>query len=151
MADNETTDIDAFAADIRAVDGNHDLGAAELAEKLIELGYTKGKSALPKAQNVTLEAQGDDWYATVNFDNGTIQSSPLDDASKDLIAKQKVENPHPPLSSYKQGDKVEVFKNGDFLPGFIQSIDKVSKHIHAHTDRGPVTIASPTSIRRPQA
>ena len=140
MADNEITDIDAFAADIRSVDGNHDLGAAELAEKLIELGYTKGKPALPKPVEATVKRESDgNTYVTITFDDGTVLSSPV---------KQPE---HPPLSSYKQGEKVEVFKNGDFLPGFIQSIDKVSKHIHAHTDRGPVTIANPTSIRRPQA
>ncbi|RDI32435.1 hypothetical protein DEU38_103168 [Rhodococcus sp. AG1013] len=32
---------DELAQDIRAVDGNHSLGAAELAERLIERGYSR--------------------------------------------------------------------------------------------------------------
>lgn len=31
----------ALAADIRRFDGNHDLGAAALAERLVEAGWTK--------------------------------------------------------------------------------------------------------------
>ncbi|QXW04028.1 hypothetical protein [Rhodococcus globerulus] len=33
-----------LAADIRAVDGNHDLGAAALADKLAELGWSKPRT-----------------------------------------------------------------------------------------------------------
>lgn len=53
------------------------------------------------------------------------------------------------LKDYKVGDQVEVLKNGDWLPGGVQSKDSVSGHLHVHTERGPVTIASLNNIRVP--
>lgn len=35
------TQVDDLAEDIRTIDGKHELGAGELAEKLIELGWSK--------------------------------------------------------------------------------------------------------------
>lgn len=52
------------------------------------------------------------------------------------------------LKSYLQDEKVMVLKHGDWLPGKVSSIDKVSHHLHVETERGPVTIASPRNIRK---
>jgi hypothetical protein len=40
-AEGSASAIDALAADIRKIDGNHDLGAGALAERLVELGWRK--------------------------------------------------------------------------------------------------------------
>lgn len=40
---SDITAIDQLANDIREVDGDHSLSAGELAEKLVELGYTKAQ------------------------------------------------------------------------------------------------------------
>lgn len=142
-------DTDEFANDIRAVDGNHDLGAAELAEKLTELGYHKrvkypledgdflrlgpeiftGQPGTP-ADGV-ISWKGENFYRT-------------HDGKPPVVATAKQLT----LKDFREGEQVEVFKNGDFLPGFIQSRDKVSGHLHVHTDRGPVTVANVNHIRK---
>lgn len=65
------------------------------------------------------------------------------------IKPQKPEDPA--LSSYKDGDQVEVIKDGDWMPGVINGIERRLKLIYVHTERGPVSIASPKFIRKPQA
>lgn len=42
--DNEKERIDELAQNIRIIDGNHDMGAGEIAERLVELGYTRQSS-----------------------------------------------------------------------------------------------------------
>lgn len=101
MTEQSPTDI--LAADIRSVDGDHTLGAAELAEKLIELGYTKKPG----------------------FD------------------------PHPSLKEYKQGEFVEVQKDGRWVAGKVTGIEKGSSLLlYVDSERGPRTVASTYVIRK---
>jgi hypothetical protein len=46
MSEREPTWV-ALAADIRAVDGNHDLGAGALAEALVERGWRRTAARVP--------------------------------------------------------------------------------------------------------
>jgi hypothetical protein len=134
-----------LAEDIREVDGDHSLGAAELAEKLVERDWIKYS---PK-DDVSVD------YPRLEGD--TIVLGPGIFASTDESVinwrgvnyiPQEAESPHPPLKSYKDGEQVEAFKNGSWLPGHITSRDKVSGHLHIHTERGPVTIATSNGVRK---
>ena len=67
MADTTAEDL---AADIREVDGNHDLGTAELAEALVAKGWTRGKTPDPnpplkeyKVGEYVEVLRGGDWVA----------------------------------------------------------------------------------------
>ena len=50
-----TTNIDLLAADIRAIDGNHDKGAGAIAEALIARGWVMFDS-LPNYDQITSDA-----------------------------------------------------------------------------------------------
>jgi len=137
--------INDLAADIREVDGSNDLGAAALAEKLVEKGWAKPS---PK----------DD--ASVDYprlEGDTIVLGPEIFASTDEkvinwkgrnYVPQPEKNPQPPLKEYRQGEEVEAMKNGDWLKGRISTIDKGSHWLHVDTERGPVTIASSAMVRK---
>lgn len=107
---------DALAQDIRTVDGKNDLDAAELAEKLIELGWAKN--------------DGTDWKSV----------------AQSLQEKIDANKPDPKLKDYAVGESVEVIKNGDWLPGHVQS--KQAGLLSVYTQRGPVTVASTHIIRK---
>lgn len=136
----DINDIEALAADIRAIDGDHKLGAAELAEKLIELGYAKGKAEYPFESGDALVLGPE----LISQPDGSVISWKGQNYVPQAEAKKLT------LKDFKDGEKVEVFsaKAGDFIPGFIQDRDKVSGHLHVHTDRGPVTIATANYIRK---
>jgi len=138
---DEISDIEDFAADIRAVDGNHDLGAAALAEKLIEMGYTKGKVGYPYESGPHL-ILGPELFTGAE---GTPEHGKL--MWKGVLyveAKPVVE--HPPLKTYREGQQVMVLKNADWMEGFIQTIDPGSGNLHVHTKRGPVTIGATHNV-----
>lgn len=146
-----TTDIDALANDIRAIDGKHELGAGELAEKLIELGWTKGGKAeypyesgphIILGPEIFAGAEGTNAEGVISWKGENFYRT--HDGKPPVVREEKQLT----LKDFREGEQVEVFKNGDFLPGFIQSRDKVSGHLHVHTDRGPVTVATPTHIRK---
>lgn len=174
MADNSTNPVDVLAQDIRTIDGDHSLGAGELAQKLSDLGYVKigggvvtafrsegsmndggaklqeadgelreGQLEIPDADgNIFVHVTGS-WPFRVKLSDN--DATFIKNASKAPTAQV---DPHPPLRSYQDGEHVEVVKDGDWLKGFIQDRDKVSGYLHVHTRRGPVTIASRTSIKR---
>lgn len=148
MADeNRNDDTFELAADIREVDGDHKLGASALAEKLIERGWVKPD---PKDDSSVD-------YPRLSEDGTTIVLGPEIFASADETVinwkgqnyvPQQAKNLQPPLKNYGDGERVEVFKNGSWLAGHITSRDKVSGHLHVHTDRGPVTVASSHGVRK---
>lgn len=77
----------------------------------------------------------------------------INEALRRQLAEQPVAEPKSKvitLADYKLGEQVEVFspKAGDFIKGFIQTRDKGSGHLHVHTDRGPVTVATVNYIRK---
>ncbi len=65
-----------------------------------------------------------------------------------LVAKGWVKGePAPedrPLKDYKVNDKVIVLDR-DLLrrEGVVRQVDPVSFHVHVHTEKGPITIATP--------
>lgn len=54
----------------------------------------------------------------------------------------------PSLKAYKVDEGVQVLRQGDWVPGQISSIDKISHHLHVQTERGPVTVASSNNVRK---
>lgn len=58
------------------------------------------------------------------------------------------DDPHPKLATYKEGTAVEVMRQGSWVVGFVQGREKNLNLLYVHTDRGPVTIASRTMIRK---
>lgn len=58
----------------------------------------------------------------------------------------KISEPHPALKNYKIGEKVEVLRGGDFVPGVITSIQAGS--VNVDTERGPVPVGGPLRIRK---
>lgn len=152
MADeNRNDDNFELAADIREVDGNHDLGAAEIAEKLIERGWGKHPvDKYPRADGdfmvlgpeIFTGAEGTASEGVISWKGENFYRT--HDGKPPVVPEVVVE----PLSAYKSGDKVSVMKNGDWLPGFVSEKDRVSNHLHINTERGPVTIASTNFIKR---
>lgn len=138
-------DINDLAADIREVDGDNSLGAGALAEKLIEKGWAK-----PSPKD---DASVD--YPRLEGDTIVLGPEIFSSADEKVInwkgqnyVPQVAPNPQPPLKAYKDGEQVEVVKNGSWLKGHITQRDKVSGHLHVHTDRGPVTVASSHGVRK---
>lgn len=100
--------------------------------------FTRGEAA---------SAPGDEGRKTLfdaAFDAGWVMAGMGRD-TKDAPQKTYVQ---PPLKEYKDGEPVEVIKNGDWLPGHITSRDKTSGHLHIHTARGPVTVGSTHVVRK---
>lgn len=150
MDDDATNDtINGLASDIREADGNHDLGASALAEKLVGRGWSKpgpkddASLDYPRLDS-DLIVLGPEIFTggPGNEDNRVISWK----GQNYIIQGEK--NPQPPLKSYAVGERVTVMKNGDWLDGQITSIDKVSSHLHVHTERGPVTIGAPHMIHK---
>lgn len=61
--------------------------------------------------------------------------------------KPQRDEPHP-LSAYKDGEHVQVIKDGDWMPGVINGVEKRLGLLYVHTERGPVSIASNKFIRK---
>lgn len=148
MADENSIDyIYDLATDIRAVDGSHDLGAADLAEKLVEKGWTKPN---PNIEPEYPKNDGD----FLRLGPEIFTGGPGNEDNRVISWKgqnyviQGGKNLQPDLKAYAPNEKVMVLKNGDWLEGQITSIDKVSSHLHVHTERGPVTIGSSHMIRK---
>lgn len=135
--------VDALAADIREVDGKHDLGAAALAEALVDKGWGVPQTYPSTSQDGTVTKIGPNVVL--------LSDGPAIEYEGKRYVLAKTENLQPALKQYKDGEQVEVFKNGAWLPGFITSREKGSSMIHVHTDRGPVSVASTHGIRKPSA
>lgn len=78
----------------------------------------------------------------------TVQSSDATAALEQIREKQNAEALPLTLKDYKAGERVSVLKNYNWLDGQITSIDRGSHHLHVHTERGPVTIASPMFVKK---
>lgn len=51
------------------------------------------------------------------------------------------------LKEYGSGEKVEVFRDGDWTEGMVNGVEKRLNLVYVHTSRGPVTVARVDSIR----
>jgi hypothetical protein len=140
MADDSTNPVDELAQDIRTLDGNNDLGAAKLAQALTDLGYSKGKAEYPYESGDVI-VLGPDIFVSKD---GKVISWKGENFVPQAAVKPLT------LKDFKDGEQVEVFsaKAGDFIPGFIQDRDRVSGHLHVHTDRGPVTVGTVNYVRK---
>lgn len=137
---NPRLPVDHLAEDIRKADGNHDLGAAALAEALIAKGWTQGEpEEYPRAEADTI-VLGPEIFASTDRKVISWQGQ--------NYVPQKEANPQPALSAYKDGEQIEVMKNGEWRRGHVTSRDRVSGHLHVHTERGPVTVASTHGARK---
>ncbi len=142
-----TDTINDLASDIREVDGEHKLGASELAEKLIEKGWAKTS---PKNDASVDYPHLDSTGETIVLGPGVFVStdeSVLNWKGTNYVPQAQKDS-QPPLSSYRVDELVEAVKNGAWLPGRISSIDKGSHWLHVQTERGPVTIASQQLVRK---
>ncbi len=135
------TDIDTLSNDIRAVNGKNDLGAGELAEKLVELGWKK----IP-LDDINTEYDIEPPLTNTQADQVTELISSVLSSTVKLTNEKPLE-----LKDYADGDKVQVVKNGDWQDGFIQNRDSKNGPLHVFTERGPVTVASNKMIRKPVA
>lgn len=69
-------------------------------------------------------------------------------AERDAAAVVAPESPKArKLSEYKNGDQIEVVKDGDWKAGFVTGVEKKLGLVYVHTDRGPVTVANAINIR----
>ena len=138
--DDDVNPVDELAQDIRRLDGNNDLGAGKLAQALIDLGWSKGKAEYPFPSGDVL-VLGPELIAEPD-------GSVLSWKGQNYVPQAEVKKLT--LKDFKDGEKVEVFssKVGDFIPGFVQDRDRVSGHLHVHTDRGPVTVGTTNYIRK---
>lgn len=136
--------INELAADIRALDGNNDLGAAALAEALIEKGWGKPASKDPSVdyphQSGEFNVLGPEIFTDLA---GTVISW----KGVNYYPRAESTIATPSLKTYNEGQLVEVLRGGDWIPGRVSSRDKVSNHVHVDTERGPVTIASTRYIK----
>lgn len=141
----ENDSIYEMAMDIRAVDGNHDLGAAELAEKLVERGWAKPSPKddasvdFPRLEGETI-VLGPEIFSNVE---GTL----INWKGQNFVP-QKEKDLQPPLTAYSVGERVVALKNGDWLEGSVSEKDRVSHNLHVQTERGPVTIASSRMVKK---
>lgn len=55
------------------------------------------------------------------------------------------------LASYTSGEFVDVIKNGEWMKGVVNGVEKKLGMVYVHTDRGPVTVASTGNIRPRQS
>lgn len=51
------------------------------------------------------------------------------------------------LSEYTSGEFVDVIKNGEWMNGTVNGVEKKLGMVYVHTERGPVTVASTGNIR----
>lgn len=137
--------IEALAADIREVDGNHELGAAALAEKLAEKGWIT--SSLQ--DSVIVDATE---YPRIEGD--TIVLGPgIFSAADKTVLNWEGQNYVPqsseqrPLKSYKNGERVEVNHQGEWLTGTVHSPAGDTGIVGVSTERGTKTVAAPRNIR----
>lgn len=158
MTDDNTNQVDLLAADIRKVDGEHKLGAGMLAQALTDLGWAKHSPKddasvdYPRQEGDFIElgpeiftlAEGTPGAGVISWRGENFYRTP---DGKPPVVLPAV-NLQPPLKDYKDDERVEVFKNGAWLPGQITSRDRVSGHLHIHTERGPVTIATSNGVRK---
>lgn len=65
------------------------------------------------------------------------------------IARKLVSKPaqEKKLSDYNSGDAVDVIKNGEWMKGTVNGVEKKLGMVYVHTERGPVTIMTPANIR----
>jgi hypothetical protein len=71
----------------------------------------------------------------------------IEDAVKaDRESREK--EPEIKLSSYKEGEVAEVYKDGLWVTALIRQVDLNQKLIYTDTDRGPKTVASLKGIRK---
>lgn len=126
--------IDMLADDIRELDGNHNLGAEALAEKLIERGWV----LIPERDEDLSE-----------FFDGGVQPTQAGRVQGliNYVARRQAANVPKKLSAYKLNQHVEVLRNGDYVPGIVSSFSQGGTNIHVETERGPVTVQNPTRIR----
>lgn len=126
--------IDALAQDIRTIDGNHDTGAGELAEKLVEQGWVKLTDKYEDVEELlkTYDANDDASARLLTLMNYAV--------TKDRLARK-------PL---REGDYVEVLRQGDWEPGKVSSTSPGGM-VNVDTEKGPVTAYQGKSrIRLPQ-
>lgn len=83
-----------------------------------------------------------------NYTGDTEQAKALITKLMVRTAEPKSANLQPELKYYAQYENVEVMRNGDWIPGRISAIERVSGNLYVHTERGPVTIASPRTVRK---
>lgn len=125
--------IDQLSEDIREADGDHDLGAGAIAEKLVEKGWVKIPDKFEDVPTFLKTDLNDAQAARV-------QVLVAHAVSAALIARK-------PL---REGDYVEVLKNGDWEPGKVSSTS-AGGMVNVDTERGPVTAYQGKSrIRLPQ-
>lgn len=60
---------------------------------------------------------------------------------------EEAPKPPKPLKDYKRGDLIDVVRQGDWVEGFVQTVEKDLNMVYTHTDRGPVTVGNPNNIR----
>ena len=51
------------------------------------------------------------------------------------------------LKEYTSGEKVEVLRDGDWIDGMVNGIEKRLNLVYVHTSRGPITAARADCIR----
>lgn len=123
--------IDELAQDIRTADGNHDLAAGVLAEKLIDQGWVK----LP----TTHEEMGDFLVHGVE---------PAVEPRVQALVNYAIATDRLKRKPLREGDYVEVLKDGNWVPGKVNSTG-AGGIVNVDTERGPVTAYQGKSRIRP--
>lgn len=70
--------------------------------------------------------------------------------SEELRAEAARVVPPKPLALYQYGDRVEVYHQGQWIPGQVQSNDVATRLVIVDTEQGPRTVNSTRVIRPAQ-
>lgn len=114
--------------------------ASDLAEKVFTFARMEAAGAFPYKEGDSI-VLGPEVFVTQD-------GSVLNWRGQNYVPQIETEATDPELKDYKLGEKIQVIKNGDWMNGFIQSRDPGNGPLHVFTERGPVTVASTSMIRR---
>lgn len=134
--------IEDLAADIREVDGNHDLGASALAQALSEKGW--GKFPRPEGDVIVLGPE------TFTGAPGTPGEGVVSWKGENYYAAGRAPSSEPlrALKDYKYGERVEVLVRGEWKQGSVHSEARGTGLVSVSIDdAGPQTIGRSDGIR----